>query len=223
MSVTQIPTLSVALSACVIGARIIRHRHQCRRHHAPRRRITPQIRNRRSNLHPEIAHAFPGLLIRFKHEAYVCRVQHTRQRIPRVSRLGPGDRWRDVDGFLIRVRVSGSGVGDKVGLICLGEGAEAGDQRGGGPVRQSSEVEVEIVERGQEVGGVQAGGHGVLEVVVLAIVSVGQVADVAVEGAVAEIGLEAVPLSCVVVYSAGHDGWVVSFDGGFDAFGVRRD
>ena len=113
-------------------------------------------------------------------------------------------------------------MGDEVGLVCLGEGAEAGDQRGGGQIRDSSEVEIEVVEGWQEVGGVYAGGHGILEVVVFAVVGVSQVADVAVEGAVAEGGLEAVPLGCVVVHGAGHDGWVVSFDGGLDAFGVGR-
>lgn len=67
----------------------------------------------------------------------------------------------------------------------------------------------------------QAGGDGVLEVVVFARVGVGEVADVADEGGFVEEIVEAGALGRVVGVG-GLGGWVAGFDGGVDAarFGV---
>lgn len=108
---------------------------------------------------------------------------------------------------------------DEIALICLGEGAEPGDDGEGDIVAEEGEVDVEVVEGGEEVGGVQARGDGVLEVVVLAGVGVGERADVADEGAFLEDGFKAVALGGVVVGGGGHDGWVMGLDGGVDAAG----
>ena len=61
------------------------------------------------------------------------------------------------------------------------KGAETGDYGEGHVGAENGEVEVEIVECGEEVGGVETGGDAVLEVVVFPCVGVGEVADVAVE------------------------------------------
>lgn len=86
-------------------------------------------------------------------------------------------------------------MADEVGLVGLGEGAEAGDEGQGEGGVEEGEVEVEVVEGGEEVGGVQGWGGAVFEVVGFGAVGVGEVADVAV--AVEEGGRGSISGACL--------------------------
>ena len=109
----------------------------------------------------------------------------------------------------------------QITLIRLTERSEPRDNGEGDIPPEETEVEVEVIEGGEEVGGVQAGGDPVLEVVVFARVGVGEVADVAGEGGFVEKVVEAGALGRVVGVG-GLGGRVAGFDGGIDAarFGV---
>ena len=66
----------------------------------------------------------------------------------------------------------------------------------------------------------EAGRDAIAEVVRFARVGVCQVADVAVEGAVAEEGLGPVEFGCVVGCTAAHDWGISGFDGGVYGVGL---
>ena len=87
---------------------------------------------------------------------------------------------------------------NEIGLIRLCEGTETRDQRVRNVVSERREVEIEIVEGGEEIGGVEAGRDAVSEVVIFAVVGVGEVADVAVKRGVADEGLCAVEFGAVI-------------------------
>lgn len=102
----------------------------------------------------------------------------------------------------------------EVTLVRLRETAEAGHERDG----DGAEVEVQVVEGGQQVHAVQSRRDAVLKVVVLARVRVGQVAHVADEGSFVQDVLDARPLRGVVTRAwPREDGRVTGFDGGADA------
>ena len=110
---------------------------------------------------------------------------------------------------------------DEVGLVGLGEGAEEGYQRvrRSGGVIDAAKIELEIVKGRKEVKGMDAGCKAVLQIVGFAGVGVGEVADVAIEGRVADYGFGAGKLGGVIGCGAGHDGGIVGLDGSVDASG----
>lgn len=81
----------------------------------------------------------------------------------------------------VSVRVAGTGVRDKVGLVGLGEGAEAGYQRVrvSGRVIEAAKIEVEVVKGRENVKCMDAWSDAVLQIVGFAGVGVGELADVA--------------------------------------------
>ena len=113
---------------------------------------------------------------------------------------------------------------NEVGLVGLGEGAEARYQRvrESGGVIDAAKIELAIVKGRKEVKGMDAGCKAVLQIVGFAGVSVSEVADVAIEGRVADYGFGAGKFGGVVGWGAGHDGGIVGLDGGVDTggFGV---
>lgn len=92
------------------------------------------------------------------------------------------------------IRIPTSGMTNQIALIRLRKSAEASNKWEVDRVSQKADVEIEIVERGQQIRGVEAGGHGVLQVVCLSGIGVGEVADVALEGRVPEEGFYTVVL-----------------------------
>ena len=130
------------------------------------------------------------------------------------------DRGREIELLGVLVRIAAPGVGDEVGLVGLGKGAEAGDERKGGGLAEGRQVEVEVVKSGEQVGGVEAGRDRVPDVEVFAVVSVGEVADVALEGAFGQQSFGAVEFGGVVG-SLARDGRVAGFDHGVDAGAFR--
>lgn len=107
-------------------------------------------------------------------------------------------------------------MADQITLIRLAEPAKPRQQRDANRIAQEPKIEVQIVERWQEVGGVQSGGDRVLEVVSFAGVRVGEGTDVADEGGFLDEVAEAGALGGVVA-SGGEDGRVAGFDCGDDA------
>ena len=106
-------------------------------------------------------------------------------------------------------------------MVGLGEGAEARYQRvrASGGVVDAAKIELEVVKGRKEVKGMDAGCKAVLQIVGFAGVSVGEVADVAIEGRVADYGFGAGKLGGIIGCGAGHDGGIAGLDGGVDASG----
>ena len=65
----------------------------------------------------------------------------------------------------------------------------------------------------------ETGRDAVLQIVGFTGVGVGEVADVALEGGVTNQGFGAGKFGAVIRWGAGHDGGIVSLDGGIDAGG----
>ena len=110
---------------------------------------------------------------------------------------------------------------DEVGLVGLGEGAEERYQRvrRSGGVIDAAKIELKIVKGRKEVKSMEAGCEVVLQIVGFAGVGVSEVADVAVEGRVADYGFCAGKFGGVIGCGAGHDGGIVGLDGSVDASG----
>ena len=162
------------------------------------RRIPTRIRNLSSNIPPKIAPILPRLAITDSRKAQIPRIQHTRKLIAIVRRARPSDRARDIESFLIVVRIACLGVGGQVALIRLRVRAESGDEREGDIEAEDGEIKVQIVEGGKQVRGVQSGGDAVLQVIILACVRVAEVADVAREAGVVDVIFHAGALGGVV-------------------------
>ena len=111
-------------------------------------------------------------------------------------------------------------------MVSISERTEARDQRERDTNSKSREFEVSVIERGDEVRGVPAGGHGVLEVVILARVGVREIADIADERGIRDACFNTVGFGRVGVVGAGLNWWVLGFDGGGEAAGLgvyRKD
>lgn len=79
---------------------------------------------------------------------------------------------------------------DKIRLIRLREAAKAGDQRERHGPAETIEIEIQVVKGGEKVRGVQTWKDGVLEIPCLSLIRVCEVANVAVETRIAEVGAE---------------------------------
>ena len=120
--------------------------------------LTALVRNRSRHLSPKITRTLRRLIIANETEAQITRIQHISQHISTAaSRFWPVDRGRYIEHLGIRIRIPASRVGDEVGLICLCEGAETGDDGERRTVPEGCQVNVEVGECGQEICSVEAG------------------------------------------------------------------
>lgn len=175
-------------SISIIRRRIRRRPHQRTRHHAPWRPIPPQLRHPGRHVFPKPTHALPCLPVLRDLEPEIIRVQDVVDGVPTQIRLGPLDGDGDIEGFLVDVRIAGTGVADEVALVPLSEAAEAGDERETDFAAECVEVEIEVVKCREQVRGVQGRSNRVLQIIGLACVSVGKVAHVALKTAVTDQG-----------------------------------
>ena len=186
--------------------------------------LTSKVSQRGGDVLPKGAHTALRLCVCDDFEAEIVGIENAADHVGGVIRAGPGNGQREIDGILIRVGIAAAGVREQVSLVDLGEGAESRDEWDAELGAERRHVQVEVVEGRGEVEAVQAGGDFVLEVPVFAGVCVGEEADVAVEGRVAEHGFQALAFRGVVGVGA-LDGRIAGFDGACDAGkgGVRAD
>ncbi len=76
---------------------------------------------------PKPTHTLPRLRITNNTKPQTPRIQHPHNLIPATHRLLPPNRRRYVNRIRVGIRIATARVRDEIGLICLGEGAEAGD------------------------------------------------------------------------------------------------